>query len=137
MTLQTLVFPEPVPLCAAFRSNKEGEITTAKTALKEKRLIVTAVLLGDEAFADAEFRSTYRHAKGWVLTHKQLSTARRSWKHDLFAYRKETIELLFQRICQAVGIKGCPTKGNGRERGVCFSRSVALSDLLAAKLSSR
>ena len=106
LTLQTLVFPEPVPLFAAFRSNKEGEITTAKMALKEQQLVVTDVLLGDEAFSDAEFRAAYRQAQGWVLTNKQLPKQRRSWKHDLFAYRKETIELLFQRICQAVGIKG-------------------------------
>lgn len=114
LTLQTLVFPEPVPLFAAFRSNKEGEITTAKTALKDQRLVVTDVVLGDEAFSDAEFRASFRQAKGWVLTHKQLPTQRRSWKHDLFAYRKETIELLFQRICQAVGIKRCPAKGTGK-----------------------
>jgi len=114
LTLQTLVFPEPVPLFAAFRSNKEGEITTAKTALKDQRLVVTDVVLGDEAFSDAEFRTSFRQAKGWVLTHKQLPTQRRSWKHDLFAYRKETIELLFQRICQAVGIKRCPAKGTGK-----------------------
>lgn len=114
LTMQTLVFPEPVPLCAAFRSNKEGEITTAKMALKEKRLRVTDVLLGDQAFSDAGFRAAYGEAHGWVLTNKQLPTPRRSWKHDLFAYRKETIELLFQRVCQAVGIKSCPTKGNGK-----------------------
>ncbi len=114
LTLQTLVFPEPVPLFAAFRSNKEGEITTAKTALKERRLMVTDVMLGDEAFSDAEFRAAYGEAHGWVLTNKQLPTPRRSWKHDLFAYRKETIELLFQRICQAIGIKGCVAKGEGK-----------------------
>ena len=114
LTMQTLVFPESVPLFAAFRSNKEGEITTAKTALKEKHMVVTDVMLGDEAFSNAEFRAAYGEAQGWVLTHKQLPKHRRSWKHDLFAYRKETIELLFQRICQAVGIKGCPTKGNGK-----------------------
>lgn len=114
LTLQTLVFPEPVPLFAAFRSNSEGEITTAKMALKEKRLLVSDVLLGDQAFSDAEFRAAYGEAQGWVLTHTQLPKQRRSWKHDLFAYRKETIELLFQRLCQAVGIKDCPTKGNGK-----------------------
>ncbi len=114
LTMQTLVFPEPVPLCAAFRSNKEGEITTAKAALGEDRLLVTDVLLGDETFSDHEFRRLYREAKGWVLTSKQLPPTRRSWKHDLFAYRKETIELLFQRVMQAVGIKRCPAKGNGK-----------------------
>ncbi len=114
LTLQTLVFPEPVPLFAAFRANSEGEITTAKAALRANRLLVTDVLLGDEGFADAEFRRLYRKAKGWVLTSKQLPPQRHSWKCDLFAYRKETVELLFQRIMQAVGIKRCPAKGTGK-----------------------
>ncbi len=116
LMLQTLVFPEPVPLFAAFRSNSEGEITLAKTALREDRLLVTDVLLGDETFSDAEFRRLYREAKGWVLTSKQLPAKRRSWKCDLFAYRKETIELLFQRIMQAVGIRRCVAKGTERSR---------------------
>ena len=42
------------------------------------------------------------------------SSARRSWKCDLYAYRKETIELLFQRVIQAAGLKQCPVKGRGR-----------------------
>jgi len=32
----------------------------------------------------------------------------------LFAYRKQTIELLFQRIIQAAGLKECPVKGQAR-----------------------
>ena len=39
---------------------------------------------------------------------------RRSWKDDLYDYRKETIELLFQRIIQALGLKECQVKGEGR-----------------------
>jgi len=141
LTLQTLVFPEPVPLCAAFRSNKEGEITTAKTALKEKRLLVTDVLLGDETFSDAEFRRLYQAARGWVLTSKQLPPRRRSWKHDLFAYRKETIELLFQRIMQTVGIRRCVTKGNGKNAafilaGVWLYQSCWLQNYRADKPAS-
>jgi len=114
LTLQTLVFPEPVPLCAAFRSNQEGEITTAKIALRNRNLIVTEVLLGDEGFADSDFRAAYEKAGGWVLTNKELPKQRRSWKNDLFAYRKETIELLFQRVMQAVGIKCCVAKGEAK-----------------------
>ncbi len=141
LTLQTLVFPEPVPLYAAFRSNKEGEMTTTKTALKQKRLIVTAVLLGDAAFSDAEFRAAYGVAQGWVLPHKQLPTPRRSWKHDLFAYRKETIEVLFQRIMQAVGIKRCPTKGKAQNgafilAGVWLYQSCWLQNYRAGKPAS-
>ena len=111
LSLQTLVFPEPVPLCAAFRSNQEGEITTAKTALREQRLLVTDVLLGDEGFSDTAFRAAYEKAGGWVLTNKELPKQRRSWKNDLFAYRKETIELLFQRIIQSFDLKTCQVKG--------------------------
>ena len=114
LSLQTLCFPAPVPLCAAFRSNKEGEITTAKAALREQRLIVTDVLLGDEGFSDSGFRAAYKEAGGWVLTNQELPQQRRSWKNDLFAYRKETIELLFQRVMQAVGIKRCVAKGEAK-----------------------
>jgi len=114
LSLQTLAFPEPVPLCAAFRSNREGEMTTAKVALREKCLIVTDVLLGDEGFSDSEFRLAYEKAGGWVLTNKELPRKRRSWKNDLFGYRKETIELLFQRVMQAVSIKRCVAKGEAK-----------------------
>jgi len=114
LSLQTLAFPEPVPLCAAFGSNREGEMTTAKVALREKCLIVTDVLLGDEGFSDSEFRLAYEKAGGWVLTNKELPRKRRSWKNDLFGYRKETIELLFQRVMQAVSIKRCVAKGEAK-----------------------
>ena len=138
LTMQTLVFPEPVPLFAAFRANSEGEITTAKTALRENRLFVTDVLLGDETFSDQEFRRLYQAAKGWVLTSKQLPPKRRSWKCDLFAYRKETIELLFQRVMQAVGIKQCPVKGTGKNgafilAGVWLYQSCWLQNYRAGK----
>lgn len=36
---------------------------------------------------------------------KQLPQERRSWEDGLYDYRKETIELLFQRIIQALGLK--------------------------------
>ena len=114
LSLQTLVFPEPVPLSAAFRSNREGEITTAKTALREHRLLVTNVLLGDEGFSDRQFRAAYEKAGGWVRANKELPKQRRSWKHHLFAYRKETIELLFQRVMQAVGIRRWVAKGEAK-----------------------
>src|SRR5688572_32804259 len=58
--------------------------------------------------------SIFRGVGGWVLTSKQLPTDRRSWKNDLFAYRKETIELLFQRIIQSAKLKECKVKLEGR-----------------------
>ncbi|MCP9495410.1 MAG: hypothetical protein MSG64_13270 [Pyrinomonadaceae bacterium MAG19_C2-C3] len=139
--MQTLVSPSPVPLFAAFRSNSEGEITTAKAALRDKHLLVSDVLLGDETFSDAEFRRLYKQAKGWVLTSKQLPPQRRSWKHELFAYRKETIELLLQRIMQAVGIKRCPAKGRAKNgafilAGVWLYQSCWLQNYRADKPAS-
>lgn len=77
-------------------------------------LKVTDVLLGDEIFGGGLFPYLYEEAGGWVLTPKQLPEERRSWKNDLFAYRKETIELLFQRIIQSAELKECKVKGAGR-----------------------
>jgi len=39
---------------------------------------------------------------------------RRSFKHDLYDYRKETIELLFQRIIQSFDLKTCQVKGQSK-----------------------
>ena len=77
-------------------------------------LKVTDVLLGDETFGGGLFPYLYEEAGGWVLSPKQLPQERRSWKDDLYDYRKETIELLFQRIIQALGLKECQVKGEGR-----------------------
>ncbi len=114
LLLQGLVFPAPVPLFAAWRANNEGEARTASDALRSGRLTVTDVLLGDETFGGGDFPRRYAEAGGWVLTPKQLPTQRRSWKDDLYGYRKQTIELLFQRIMQASGLTECPVTGTGR-----------------------
>jgi hypothetical protein len=55
------------------------------------------------------------------LTSKQLPDERRSWKNDLFSYRKETIELLFQRIIQSADLKECRVKGEGRNGAVVLT----------------
>lgn len=39
---------------------------------------------------------------------------KRSWKADLYDYRKETSELLFQRLIQAAELKECQVEGEGR-----------------------
>jgi hypothetical protein len=111
LVLQGLVFPQPVPLFATWTMNDTGEATAVKAALEENRLPVTSVLLGDETFGGKPLTTAYRHAGGFLLTPKQLSKKRRSWKDNLFSYRKETIELLFQRILQAADLKACPSKG--------------------------
>lgn len=114
LVLQGLVSPAPVPLFAAWRSNREGEATIVARALAESRLPVTSVLLGDETFGGAQLVQAYGERGGWLLTPKQLSKRRRSWKDDLYAYRKETIELLFQRVIQSCDLKACPVRGWSR-----------------------
>jgi hypothetical protein len=114
LLLQGLAFPAPVPIFAAWRPNNENEANLAMEELEADRLKVTDVLLGDETFGGGLFPYLYEQAGGWVLTSKQLPEERRSWKNDLFAYRKETIELLFQRIIQSAELKECKAKGEGR-----------------------
>ena len=114
LTLQGLVFPAPVPIFAAWRPNNEYEANITAEALLADQLKVTDVLLGDETFGGGLFPHLYQEAGGWVLTSKQLPKEKRSWKNDLFAYRKQTIELLFQRIIQSAELKECRVKGEGR-----------------------
>ena len=114
LVLQGLVFPFPVPLFAVWRPNNVKEADIVTTALAEGQLAITDVLLGDEAFGHAPFTTDYAAAGGWVLTPKQLPAQKRSWKADLYDYRKESSELLFQRIIQAAELKECQVKGEGR-----------------------
>lgn len=114
LLLQGLVFPTPVPIFAAWRPNNEYEANIASEALLAGQLKVTDVLLGDETFGGGLFPYLYEEAGGWVLTSKQLPEEKRSWKNDLFEYRKQTIELLFQRIIQSAELKECKVKGEGR-----------------------
>lgn len=114
LVLQGLVFPHPVPIFATWRPNNENEANIAIDALLGNKLKVTDVLLGDETFGGGLFPYLYEEAGGWVLSPKQLPQERRSWKDDLYGYRKETIELLFQRIIQAMGLNECQVKGEGR-----------------------
>jgi hypothetical protein len=114
LILQGLVFPCPVPIFAAWRANNLNEAQVALEALDQQQLQVTDVLLGDSTFGGGNFSDGYKQAGGWALTPSQLPPKKRSWKTDLYSYRKESIELLFQRIIQAVGLKQCQVKGEGR-----------------------
>lgn len=114
LILQGLVWPGPVPVWAAWRANHENEAAVAARALAESRLPVTGALLGDTTYGSEPFTATYAAAGGWVLTPRQLPEWRGSWKRDLYAYRRETIELLFQRVIQACDLKACPSKGRDR-----------------------
>lgn len=129
LLLQGLVFPEPVPLFAAWRLNSEGEATITARALAAGRLPVTPVLLGDETFGGAALVASYAEHGGWLLTPRQLSKKRRCWKDDLYGYRKETIELLFQRVIQSADLKACPAKGWARN-GAFVIASVWLYQLI-------
>jgi len=114
IVMQTLVFPSPVPLFAGWRQNSKNEAEMAVEELAKGRLQVTAVLLGDTTFGKEDFGPTYKKAGGWVLTPQALPKLNRSWKHELYEYRKETIELLFQRVIQAFDLKECLVKGEAK-----------------------
>ncbi len=114
LVLQSLVFPFPVPLFATWQANNIGESTIAKQAITDRRLVKTAVMLADETFGGKDLVTLYRKAGGWLLSPKQLPKKRRSFKHDLYDYRKETIELLFQRIIQTFDLKTCQVKGKDK-----------------------
>lgn len=73
-----------------------------------------------------------------ALAPQQLPPERRSWKNDLYDYRKETIELLFQRLIQAADLKECKVKGEGRNgafvlASVWLYQSCFLTDYRAGK----
>lgn len=129
LVLQGLVSPYPVPLWATWQSNAVGEATIMAEALRAKRLPVSAVLLGDATFGSAALRRAYADQGGWLLTPNELPKQRRSWKHDLYAYRKESIELLFQRVIQACDLKSCPSKGLHRN-GAFVIASVWLYQII-------
>lgn len=128
LILQGLVFPFPVPLFAAWRPNTANEAQVAQAALATGALVVTEVLLGDETYGKGEFPACYRAAGGCLLAPQLLPPKHRSWKDELYAYRKETIELLFQRIIQALDLKACKVQGEGRN-GAFVLASVWLYQL--------
>jgi len=73
--------------------------------------------------------AAYGTQGGWLLTPQPLPAHPDSWQQDLYAYRRETIELLFQRILQACDLKACPTKGLARN-GTFVIASVWLYQVL-------
>lgn len=111
LVLQSLVFPFPVPLSATWTANNIGESTIARQVIGDGRVVKTDVLLADETFGGEDLVALYRAADVWLLTPRQLPPQRRSFKADLYDYRKETIELLFQRIIQSFDLKACRVKG--------------------------
>ena len=129
LVLHGLVFPAPVPLFARWCPNSVGESTVLEAALAADHLPITELLLGDSTFGGADLVATYAQHDGWLLTPQQLPANPDSWQHDLYAYRRETIELLFQRIIQTCDLKACPAKGLARN-GVFIIASVWLYQVL-------
>lgn len=129
LVMQGLVFPEPVPLFATWRANNEGESTIAKDVLDQDLLPITDVMLGDETFGGVDLTELYQSKGGYLLTPKQFCKKNKTWRNDLFSYRKETIELLFQRVIQAADIKECKVKGLGKN-GAFVLASVWLYQLI-------
>ncbi len=114
LVLQTLVFPEPVPLFAVWRENSHSEAAILLEEFEDNRLQITEVNVGDGRLAELGLPEKYRRKGGWLLTPKELPPVNHSWKQDLYEYRKETIELLFQRIMQAFDLRECPVKGKAK-----------------------
>jgi len=129
LVLQGLVFPAPVPLFARWCPNSVGESTVLDEALRTEQLPETELLLGDATFGGAGLVALYAQHGGWLLTPQQLPKNPEAWQRELFAYRRETIELLFERIIQACELKACPTKGLTRT-GTFVIASVWLYQLL-------
>ncbi len=129
LIVQTLCFPTPVPLAARWTGNEVGEATTFKQMLARQEMPVTATLLADETFGAAQLVELYGAAGGWLLTPQQLPAKNYTWKDDLFAYRRETIELLFQRIIQTADLKQCQVRGNGKN-GAFVLASVWLYQII-------
>jgi hypothetical protein len=121
LLLQGIAFPSPVPIFALWRANSINEARLGEQGLASGDLVVTDVLLGDESFGKGDFPKQYSQAGGWVLAPQQLPKKRRSWKNDLYGYRKESIELLFQRVIQATELKECKVKGEGRNGAFVLS----------------
>lgn len=123
LVVQTLVFPEPVPLFAIWRENSRNEAEVVLPELENGKLPITEVMLGDTRFGDLGLPLKYAAKNGYLLTAADLSKKRRSWKHDLYESRQETIELLFQRLIQAFDLKMCQVKGKAKN-GVFVLASV-------------
>lgn len=129
LVLHGLVFPAPVPLFAGWCPKSVGESTVGEQALAAAQLPITELLLGDSTCGGADLGATYARQGGWLLTPQQLPTNPDSWKRALYAYRRETSEVLFQRLSQACDLKACPTKGLART-GTFVIASVWLYQVL-------
>jgi len=114
VVLQGLVFPAPVPLFARGCPNSVGESTGLEAALAADHLPLTELLLGDSTVGGTARVAPYAQHGGWRLTPPQWPATPDSWQRALYAYRRATLELLFQRLLPASDLKICPPKGLAR-----------------------
>lgn len=110
LVMQCLVWPVPVPLFATWQPNNRGEGKVFAAALEQEQVAVAPVLLGDESFGTPDLVAAYAQRGGWLLTPKQLPRCYKTFKHEVYGWRKQTIELLFQRVLQAFDLRRCPTR---------------------------
>ncbi len=134
LVVQGLAFPEPVPIFAAWRPNNENEANIAIEALLAGELKVTDVLLGDETFGGGLFPYLYEEAGGWVLSPKQLPQERRSWKDDLYDYRKEAIEAALSTDHSSIGLERMSGQRRRSKWRIRLGQCLALPDLLSHEL---
>jgi hypothetical protein len=123
LVMQCLVWPVPIPLFATWQPNNVGEGLIFAAALEKEQVAITSVLLGDESFGTPELTEAYASRGGWLLTPKQLPKCYKTFKHEVYAWRKQSIELLFQRVMQAFDLRSCPTKSL-RRNGALVIASV-------------
>jgi hypothetical protein len=123
LVMQCLVWPVPIPLFATWQPNNRGEGKVFAEAVEKEQVAVTPVLLGDESFGTPDLVTAYAERGGWLLTPKQLPRCYKTFKHEVYSWRKQTIELLFQRVIQAFDLRRCPTKSL-RRNGAFIIASV-------------
>lgn len=123
LVMQCVVWPAPIPLFATWQPNNRGEGKVFAEALEKEQVAIAPVLLGDESFGPPELVAAYAERGGWLLTPKQLPRVYKTFKHEVYGWRKQTIELLFQRVLQAFDLRKCPTKSL-RRNGAFIIASV-------------
>src|SRR5215208_4107705 len=123
LVMQCLAWPVPIPLFATWQPKHRNEGKVFAEALGKEQIAIAPVLLGDESFGTPELVAAYAERGGWLLTPKQLPRVYQTFKHEVYAWRKQTIELLFQRVLQAFDLRRCPTQGL-RRNGAFIIASV-------------
>jgi len=121
LMMQTLVWPVPIPLFATWQPNNRGEGKIFAEFVDKEQIAIAPVLLGDESFGAPDLVASYGARGGWLLTPKQLPKCYKTFKHEVYSWRKQTIELLFQRVMQAFDLRSCPTKSLRRNGSFIIS----------------